>query len=191
MIQSKADLEEYLRKDLMAHNLHKFKMKHRYHFPQVYFQMLLRKMEFYHNCRKKGIIGNIMYKFYMYRYITWGMRLGLSIPLNVFGPGLSIAHYGTIVVNRNAKVGKNCRIHVSVNIGEGKGEVPIIGDNVYIGPGAKIYGGITIGNNVTIGANAVVNKSFPDNVTIAGIPAKVIADKGSGINLDVQQKVAL
>jgi serine O-acetyltransferase len=51
---------------------------------------------------------------------------------------------------------------------------PTIGDNVTIGAGAKVLGGIVIGDNVTIGANAVVTKSLPDNVVAAGVPAKII-----------------
>jgi serine O-acetyltransferase len=70
-----------------------------------------------------------------------------------------------------------------VNVGTQAGvseAVPTIGDNCYIGPGAKIFGAIVIGDNTTIGANAVVNSSFPGgNTTIAGIPAKVVADKSS------------
>ena len=98
--------------------------------------------------------------------------------MNVFGPGLCITHWGTIVVSSHAKIGKNCRIHPSSCIGNHMG-APIIGDNVYIGPGAKIFGNITIGNNVAIGANAVVNKSVPNNVTVAGAPAKIISHKSS------------
>lgn len=45
--------------------------------------------------------------------------------------------------------------------------------------GAKIFGKIKIGDNVAIGANAVVNKDFPDGVTIAGVPAKVVSNKGT------------
>ena len=57
---------------------------------------------------------------------------------------------------------------------------PTIGDNCYIGPGAKLFGDIVVGNNVAIGANAVVNKSFRENdITVAGVPAKVISHKGS------------
>ena len=86
-------------------------------------------------------------------------------------------HYGTLVVNKKAYIGANYRIHVGVNIGGTDEGVPMIGDNAYIGPGAKIFGNIIIGNNVSIGANAVVNKSFPDNVIIAGVPAKIIKYK--------------
>ena len=87
-----------------------------------------------------------------------------------------------ITINGNAKIGEFCKIHVGVNIGADareKGESPIIGNHVYIAPGAKIFGKIQIGDYVAIGANAVVNKSFPmSHVTIAGIPAKIINEKG-------------
>lgn len=57
---------------------------------------------------------------------------------------------------------------------------PVIGDNCYVGPGAKIFGGIVLGDNIVIGANAVVNASFPNgNCTIAGVPAKIISNKTS------------
>jgi len=51
---------------------------------------------------------------------------------------------------------------------------PIIGDNVVIGSGAKVLGGITVGNNVIIGANAVVVQSVPDNVVVGGVPAHIL-----------------
>ena len=53
-------------------------------------------------------------------------------------------------------------------------KVPHIGDNVFIGAGAKILGDIKIGNNVKIGANAVVTKDVPDNCTVVGNPAVII-----------------
>ena len=63
--------------------------------------------------------------------------------------------------------------------GSGKPGVPIIGNNCYIGPGAKIFGGISIGNNVAIGANAVVFKDIPDNSTVVGVPGRILPNKGS------------
>jgi serine O-acetyltransferase len=143
------------------------------------FQRLLRKLEYQINCQP----GNPLRFLTSFRYRRLGTQLGFSIPINVFGPGLSIAHRGTIVVHHNAKIGANCRLHVCVNIGAQAGkpnEVPQIGDNCYIGPGAKIFGAVILGNNMAIGANAVVNKSFPEgNCTIGGIPAKKISDKTS------------
>lgn len=114
-------------------------------------------------------------------YRMYGYLLGFSIPCGVFGPGLRINHYGLIVINPKCRIGSWCDIHQGVNIGEGvdKG-APQIGDNVWIGPGAKLYGGITIGDNIMIGANSVVNKSFPHScITIAGVPARIIKNTGN------------
>ena len=107
------------------------------------------------------------------------MRLGISIPPGVFGRGLSIAHYGSIVVNDTARVGKYCRIHSGTNIGVLGDRAPVIGDFVYIGPGAVIYGGAIVGDEVIVGANAVVGKSFVGPATLGGAPAQVISNAGS------------
>ena len=82
-----------------------------------------------------------------------------------------------IFISDKAKIGRNAVIFHHVTIGSNnlrdtsKRGSPIIGDNVYIGTGAKIIGGIRIGNNVRIGANCIVAKDVPDNcvVVIKGI----------------------
>jgi len=112
------------------------------------------------------------------------VKFGISIPYNAsVGPGLYIGHFGGIIVNHQAVIGKNCNISHDVTIGAAYGGrtpgVPVIGDNVYLGPGSKIIGGIQIGNNVAIGANCVLTKSVPDNAIVAGIPGAVISEKGS------------
>ncbi len=106
-----------------------------------------------------------------YSYIT-----GFQIPPKVCGPGLRIFHYGWIVINENARIGSNLTIYPGVEIGHksrGMG-APQIGDNCFIGAGAKIFGNIRIGNNVTIAPNAVVIKDVPDNCIVGGVPAKII-----------------
>ncbi len=130
-----------------------------------------------------GVYNKILFKYFIIKRNKLGIKLGFSIPLNVFDSGLSIAHIGPIIVNGGAKIGKNCRIHVGVNIGTKAGfehDAPILGDNIYIGPGAKLFGKIHIADNIAIGANAVVNKSFAETgISIAGVPAKKISNKGT------------
>lgn len=180
MIKSRADYKKYLEADLYQSNMVNRKRiilrltDHRYKFYKS-----LRKTEYYLNCKKNSLITKLL----LLRHKRLCSKYLWSIPPNTFEQGLTIVHAGTIVVNGRAKIGKNCRIHIGVNIGyapsHGKDGTPIIGDNVYIGPGAKIFGPIEIGDNVAIGANAVVNKSFRRNCSIGGVPAKILSEKGS------------
>jgi serine O-acetyltransferase len=183
MITSKKEYHYYLEQDALARGIKKQGLKSRLKMilvpnPTWIFQKRLRKLEYYTNC-KDDLLSRIYIHYLRFRFNKLSIKLGYSIPPNVFGPGLCIIHYGTIVVNSRARIGKNCRMEVCVNIGAsgGKPEAPQIGDNVYIAPGVKIYGDITIGNNIAIGANSSVNKSFTENgILLAGSPAKKIKE---------------
>lgn len=177
-IASKEDYKRYLESDLLSlgvRNKRNWLMLNEI----VTFQVRLRRLEYVLNCDKNQV--RVLFRKFLYRRIS--IKLGISISPNTFGPGLSIAHRGTIVVNGGSRIGANCRLHTGVNIGTEPGksdEAPIIGDNCYIGPGAKLFGHIEIGSNSVIGANAVVNKSFTEgSQTIAGVPATVISSKSS------------
>jgi len=117
--------------------------------------------------------------------------LGIHIPWTAdIGKGFYIGHFGGIWLG-NIKMGEYCNISQGVTIGiGGRGEfrgVPEIGDRVYIGPGAKIFGKIRIGNNVAIGANAVVSKSLPDNAVAVGNPARIVGYEGSSEVIMLQE----
>ena len=176
LIKSKADYKLYIAADLKSStaNISKWKWHYNITKPILRCQRLLRKVEYYGNCRK-DLFGRIIYYWLTYRFKTQSIKLGITITPNVFDKGLRIAHYGSVIVNKSARIGKNFVVHSGVNIGVSKGGAPHIGDNVYVGPGAILYGGIKIGNNVKIGANSVVNKDVPANVTVAGVPAKIIS----------------
>lgn len=183
MIETKEDLKFYLEADKIA--LGKSYTKPKWFSDHIWkFQIILRKYEYYSN-KNGGMVSKIIKNYYKYRFNKLSLKLNFSIPKNVFGPGLSIAHYGTIVVNGNSKIGKNCRIQEGVNIGatNGNTKAPIIGNNVFIGTGAKIIGDIEISDGIVIGAGAVVVKDFNEpNITIAGVPAKKI-NNNSSINM--------
>lgn len=125
------------------------------------------------------------------RYILHRLthKYGISIHFNTnIGSGFYIGHFGGIVVNDKSTIGKNCNISHGVTLGQsnrGKNKgYPILGDNIYIGPGAKIIGAVRIGNNVAIGANCVVTKDVPDSSVVVGIPGKVISQQGSQSYID-------
>lgn len=183
MIQSKEDFLEYLSCDAKALGCKEKKFPvggTRYYIWR--YQVLLRTLEYYTNCRQEVYLKP--YKLYLkWKFRQLSIKYGFEIPINTFGKGLSIGHIGTIVINGAVKIGDNCRIHTCVNIGTEAGyadRAPNIGDNVYIGPGAKIFGDIKIADGIAIGANSVVNKSFTENnISIAGVPAKKISSKGT------------
>lgn len=103
----------------------------------------------------------------------WNLTLhGLDVPSHTeIGPGLYIPHpVGTVVSAR--RIGSNVTLVSGVTLGmRGDGAFPTLGDNVYVGAGARILGGIVVGDDVNIGANAVVLKDVPAGVTAVGIPA--------------------
>jgi serine O-acetyltransferase len=111
-------------------------------------------------------------------------KYGISIPAATqIGPGFYIGHFGDIVVNEESIIGRNCNISQGVTLGQanrGRHQgAPTIGDNVYIGPGAKVVGKVHVGSNVAIGANAVVTSDVPDCAVVGGVPAKVLSYDGS------------
>ncbi len=94
-----------------------------------------------------------------------------------FGPGFVIMHPVGVIVNSRVRGQRRIVIESGVVIGSEKGNTPIIGNDVFIGSGAKVIGGVTVGDGAKIGANAVVVKDVAEQTTVVGIPAKPIARK--------------
>jgi serine O-acetyltransferase len=129
-------------------------------------------------------IKHALFVFYFILKRLSEILTGIEIAADAeIGRGLFIGHLGGVIIGTGSKIGRYSSFHEGVTIGgAGRGRdhgSPSIGDFVYFGAGAKVIGRITIGNNVVIGANAVVVKSFPDNVSIAGVPAKIISQNGA------------
>jgi serine O-acetyltransferase len=113
--------------------------------------------------------------------IAWGIEVPRSARI---GRGFYIGHFGGIHISSAAQIGKNCNLSQEITIGVSGSDkqrgVPVIGDNVYIAPGAKVFGLIKIGNNVKIGANAVIYKDIPDNAVVVSDPGfKIISMSGN------------
>jgi serine O-acetyltransferase len=118
-----------------------------------------------------------------YFFFLWLRRLKIKYGFDIsyrtqIGKGFYIGHFGGVVIHGDTVIGDNCNISQGItfgvsNYGEKKG-VPRIGNNVFVGPGACIFGSITIGNHVTIGANSVVTESVSSHLTVTSYQAIII-----------------
>jgi serine O-acetyltransferase len=129
-----------------------------------------------HWCHRKHIrvVPGILWRMNIRRF---GLDIVPSVPV---GPGLYIPHtVGTVVMARG--LGRNVSLITAVTIGMRKAhEFPIIGNDVTIGAGARVLGGIVVGDGATIGANAVVIDDVPPGATMVGIPARLVNRKETG-----------
>jgi serine O-acetyltransferase len=102
-------------------------------------------------------------------------------------------------------MGRNCTISHGVTLGQGlvddspaDADTPVIGDRVWMGPGAVIAGPILVGSDAAVGANSVVLRDVPPRGVVLGVPARVVSHKGSfaqvyyrGMNDDPERRAAL
>ena len=142
----------------------------------VIFKLLIRHMQvramllirFRTWCNKKHIRG---FPFIIQRLLSLFYGLEIAVSQEI-GGGLYIAHpYGTVIMP--TRIGKNCSIVHNVTIGlRNESDFPCIGDNVFIGAGARVLGGIVVGDGAKIGANAVVITNVPPGATMVGVPAR-------------------
>lgn len=157
--------------------------------------IVMYRIVHYFAYKDKNNFTKIFKRILFFKLKSMQVKYGITIQAKTnIGIGLSIPHVGTIVINEGAKIGNNCTILQGVTLGsnnfKGRYKAPVLGDNVYVGAGAKIVGPVIIGNNVTIGANAVVTKNIPDNTVVAGCPANIISKKPSlKINCDYLSKL--
>lgn len=137
-----------------------------------------RNLFYYRIAKECGLAGRIILevaKLFYKRMDT------LFIYSGRIGEGLFIQHgYSTII---GAEIiGKNCWINQEVTLGYvSESGLPVLGDNVHITAGAKVFGNITIGDNSIVGANAVVVKNVPPNCTVVGVPAYIIRRDGNKV----------
>lgn len=178
MIQTRKELKEYLKyeKPLYPNSLVDILTKDQRVYNWKYIRYL-RKCEYFYNNRRCSFLHKLLYLWHRRRKNRLGSKIGIEIWENSFGKGLVIHHNGSIVINRDCRIGKNCELHgdnCMGNNGEGS-DCPVLGDNVKVGVGAKVIGKIKIADEIKIGANAVVNRSFLEpGGTIVGIPARKV-----------------
>lgn len=139
-----------------------------------------------------GTTANILYRLQNFFGSKFGKPFGL--PFHVlnkwlngcvigigadFGPGFVLIHPIGVVINASVKGAANVWIESSVVIGDNRGGSPILGNNIFIGSGAKVVGSLQVGDHARIGANAVVLKTIPANATAVGVPAVIRLQRSS------------
>lgn len=183
MIHSRAELKRYIIEDnreFFSKSLKERMISFFCRYPDyeiMLFKRCLRKAEYAFNTVNRSKIKFLRALFYERRKNKIGKQLGIEIDINCFGAGLEIYHGGNIIVNPQARIGKNCKLHGGNCIGNNgiTKAVPIIGDNVDIGFGACIIGDVELADNIIIGSNAVVVKScVRQGAVLVGMPAKEI-----------------
>jgi serine O-acetyltransferase len=142
----------------------------------------------------------------LYRLMQWSRRWHL-LPLEMvanklnaiccnciigrgaeFGAGFVLIHSTGIVINGQVRGGTNVYLEHQVTIGAERRQSPVIGDDVFIGAGAKIIGSITIGDGARVGANAVVLHDVPAHSTVVGIPARVVRQRDPVVESNSEQE---
>lgn len=170
-----SDNEEYFKQSLKERVIGKIARYPNYEIMR--YKVALRKAEYWMRATRFGKIGFFCSLLYERKKNCIGKKLGIEIEVNCFESGLQVYHTAGIVVNPKAKIGKNCKLHGANCIGNnGKTqEVPMIGNNVDIGFGACIIGGVRIADNVKIGSNAVVVKDcLHEGAILVGVPAREV-----------------
>jgi serine O-acetyltransferase len=141
-------------------------------YPGFRYTYILRKLAKSRRRTFRKMVLLLLFRRYGYKY-------GYQIPFTTeIGGGLYIGHFGTIVINEKAKIGKNFTITHGITIGQAnRGKLkgyPTIGNNVWMGTGSVVVGNVTIGSDVLIAPNSFVNFDVPDHSLVVGSPSKIV-----------------
>lgn len=172
MIRNINDLKYYLLQDKLALGVRKS-------YPSFWkddiwkLEILLRVAEYLENTKRNIFIKKIMARIVRVAFEHKCSKRCCEIPLNVIGPGLCIWHGFNIIINNEAKIGRNFGISANCNVGHAHNKVPVIGDNVTMCYDSSILGGVAVCDNVTIGAKSLVLKNIEiEYSTWGGDPCK-------------------
>ena len=178
MIQSFPELKFYIQADRIMNGLParlslttwvSMSFAHSWGGVKIKYLRSLRCYSYYKNAN--GLVSRIMRFYYGSQFRKLSMKLGFSIGEDVFGYGLVLPHYGTIVVGGTNHVGNFAVLHTSTCIADCSCE---IGHNFDFATGSIISKHVTIGDSVATCANSCVTTDIPSNSLVAGSPAKVV-----------------
>ena len=121
--------------------------------------------------------------YWRFRLLRCSHKYGFQIPFTTkIGRGFRLAHFGHIVVNPSAEIGKDCTLAQGVLIGNAEGKkagAPVIGDRCHIAANVTIIGGVKVGDDVLFAPGAFCNFDLPSNSIVIGNPGKIITREAS------------
>jgi serine O-acetyltransferase len=129
-------------------------------------------------CRLKlPLVGQLLRLIYVFTNLLVSTTSGTDIRSGaIIGRRFYVHTTFGVMIADGVMIGDDCTVFTGacvVNKANNRGEgQPRIGNNVTLGVGSKILGGVTIGNNVVVGANAVVLRDVPSNHMAVGVPAQ-------------------
>lgn len=180
MITTRKELKEYLEADYKAQEIHYpflAKLTYGENYAMYSYMRTLRHLEYYINKPQKPF-DKIFRWYYTLKHRRNCMKYMINVSPNTVEKGFYLVHPGFRRIGAYLKIGKNCTVLPLVLIGKKSPDADVsncrIGDNCYIGTGSIIMEPVKIGNNVIIAAGSVVTKDIPDNVVVAGNPARII-----------------
>jgi serine O-acetyltransferase len=143
-------------------------------FSPRFIPVLLCRLAYKSHMLGAGVLARI---FSLLNFLLFGIEIATTCEI---GPGLFFPHtHGTVI--GAVSIGRNAIIYQGVTLGAkdldftyDASHRPVVGNDVFLGAGAKVLGGLKIGDNVAVAANAVLLESTPDDVVVGGIPAKII-----------------
>ena len=131
----------------------------------------LRKCAYYRNTMRSVVsVRAIKMVWWHCRFDRLSLKLGFTIGPNSLGYGTVIPHFGTIVINGDARIGNYAVLHTSTCVAGGDKE---IGDFFYLSAGSQLVGRLSIGDGVSVAAHSLVNHSCEGHCLLAGAPAEV------------------
>lgn len=151
-------------------------------YPGFRYTWLLRTVQ--RHRAKRLTIGALPYWFARVLLHHYRFRYGFEIsPTTAIGAGLYLAHFGGVVINPAAVIGRNVNIAQGVTIGAtSRGKrlgAPVLEDCVWVGANAIIVGAVTVGRESLIAPGAYVNFDVPARSLVLGNPGKIVGDSGS------------
>ena len=183
MIESKKELKEWLDIDKNNLNIRHFWIQYLTgsEFAVIYSYMwILRHLEYYISRKDSNKLYFLPYLIFYILHRRWRIKTQIHLGPGDAEKGFHIVHLGFFRSYGIAHFGENCTVLPMTLFGKKTPDVPdrnqiIVGDNCYFGTGVTVLAPCKIGNNVVVAAGSVITcKEIPDNVIVAGVPARII-----------------